>query len=761
MNARRVSLPDNWRAWPLDAKYRLLTRLNKVAAEQAKEVVTVLPEAKAIEAQGWRVWYAAVFGQAFVDALDSAETKDCHHSEAIGWHWDSRRALIVIELGTRTLNAQLAQKSISPKDYRNQIATLEELRPEFLAYFTIWARGNLKTTILRRIAVCDACLSVSAGVAGYALIVGGTKAKIRSTANSINALLTKPLSARGSEVWKYYPQLAEVRRNKFGHSQGWTTDLFMTNADYVFHFAGLEEGLAGANEEDIRPTFILPDDIDTRKDSVVEAERKFQVFTREILPMGQRGTLTLWAQNLISRFSTLFRIWKQQVRVLTNRFVTNPIPAVRDMITKVRTVNGIVKDIYISGKATWREWSKPGRIQEEIDRYGLPTFLRECQHEVEQDREGLVLQNYDDSVHVISVSQFEWMFGSRALPRYWSKYVYNDWARTKTKYHANVLGTVTVSPQNTRLPGCVFVFNPMSFNAGTAPEDVALRLLESISPTVGKGKKAKWGELIKSTLDRGGLERFVANTTRLIEERRVLLANVIPKYVDPILRSQNYQVFRCSHERTDVQRVFANVFGLPFAGTNPGSDGGVDTLNLLQRVDYNEPHPIIPNKAGYTRFFVVVPDDESRPTLTVDLEPLRMADGRIVWQPKPYTESLTPDELQDDDLFRYQCKNWRLRDPYLTAKGEIEGDILKMNDDHGNGLMMLFYDGCVQAVPLTGDERLDAAIPAGYHTEELAQRHDMTPDQQANTAWWVRRQTQKSLKGAKPKETDDFGEEIV
>lgn len=698
-----------------------------------------------------------MFGQPFVDALDSAETDDKHHSEAIEWHWNTRRALIRIEVETKNLTKQLSSGVISRETFDQQIEKLDDLRPLLLAYFTIWARGNLKTTIMRRVAVCDACLSSSSGVGGYALIVSGTKAKVRGTANSINALLTKPLSRKGSEVWRYYPKLAEVKRNKYGHSQGWTTDLIVTNADYVFHFTGLDEGMAGANEEDVRPTIIFPDDIDNRKDSPVIAERNFQTFTTEILPMRQWNTLIWFAQNLISRFSAMFRIWKQQVRVLTNRVFTDPIPAVRNFVTKVETVGGIVKDIYVSGQSTWKEWSKPGRIQAEIDTYGLSAFLRECQHEVEQSREGLVLQNWDDSAHVISVSQFASMFGARSLPHYWSKYVFNDWARTKTKYHANVAGVVTVSPQNSRLPGCVFVFNPMSFNAGTAPEDVALRLLKTISPTTAKGDA--WSELIKSTLDRGHLERYVADTTKLIEQRRVLLADVIPKHVEPILRAQNYQVFRCSHERTDVQRVFRLVFGLPFHGINPGSDGGVDTLNLLQRVDYTQDHPIIRNKKGYTRFFLVVDDDPLKPCLTIDLEPITYGEGRIVYEPAAYRESLTPDELMDADLFRYQCKNWRLRDPYLTSKGEIEGDLLKMNDDFGNGLMMLFHDGCVQAVPLTGEEKVEAAIPDGYHQAELQARDDMTSDQKFLTEQWVRRGIEKQFK-KKEREVDDYGEFI-
>jgi hypothetical protein len=203
----------------------------------------------------------------------------------------------------------------------------------------------------------------------------------------------------------------------------------------------LDEGVAGANFDDIRPTLIVPDDIDDREDSPVISENRFQTFTRAVLPTRQANTLVFYAQNLISRFSCMYRIWKQHARVLTNRYVTEPIPAVRGLVTETRTVNGIVKDVVVAGETTWHGWNRQ-RIQEEIDTYGLPAFLRECQHEVEQSKEGLALQHWDDAVHVISRSEFAAVYGTRTKPQRWHGFGFNDFARTKTKYHANVTGII-------------------------------------------------------------------------------------------------------------------------------------------------------------------------------------------------------------------------------------------------------------------------------------------------------------------------------
>lgn len=697
------------------------------------------PTAQDLEAAGWRTWYAELFGHRFVECLDSAETEDQHHSEALGWHWEARRALL--------------QGKRPPNDW--------------FAYFPTWSRGHMKSTLAEALIVTDAGLSVLYKQPGFALYIGREKGRIQESIANIETLLSSP------PVRALFPTLSQVARNEeTNQKRQWTGTFLHTRAQYVVKGGTIESAQAGsrvvteAGKAGTRPTFFVPDDIDGRDDSPVIAASNLRALTTEILPMRQANTLTFWAQNLISRYTCRYQIETQTVRVLTNRKPTVRVPAVRDLVTIPGTVDGVVRDLFVSGRITWRVWDA-ARVQDEINAEGLPAFLRECQHEVEQSREGLVLQNWDDPVHVISLSQFDRIFGTRELPRYWSKYVYNDWARTKTKYHANVAGLVTVSPENTPLPGCVFVFNPMSFPAGSMPEDVALRLLKVISPLARRPARdpwekpefRTWEEIIKSALDRGNLERFVADTAKLIEQRRVLLSDVIPKYVEPVIRAQNYQVFRCSHERTDVQKVYRTVFGLPFQGINPGSDGGTDTLNLLQRVDYKLAHPIVPGKMGYTRFFLVVPDDEARPCLTIDLKPVTYGDGRIVYEPMPYRDTLTPDELVDYDLFRFQMRNWRLRDPYLTSKGEVEGELLKMNDDFGNGLMMLFYDGCVQAVPLTGEEKVEAAIPAGYHTEELAKREDMDPAQKALTEWWVRRDITKRMKPQNV-ETDDYGERL-
>jgi hypothetical protein len=63
----------------------------------------------------WETFYGEIFGKSFIDALDSEETADRHHSDALEWHFDTRREL------------------------------LDNGRPDYFAYFPTWSRGNMKT----------------------------------------------------------------------------------------------------------------------------------------------------------------------------------------------------------------------------------------------------------------------------------------------------------------------------------------------------------------------------------------------------------------------------------------------------------------------------------------------------------------------------------------------------------------------------------------------------------------------------------------
>lgn len=642
-------------------------------ADAVKDFITLLEsdprqKARTLINAGWRVFYAALFGESFVEGLDSEETDDCHHSEAIEWHWKARLALL---RGERP-----------PGDW--------------FVYFPTWARGNMKTTIGRAMLVTDAILSWAHHKSGYALIPGGSSNKIKTHASSIEAMLHSP------RVVAVCPLLSRVKRNEMGRSRGWTATYIHTEAGYVFHFLGIEQGMAGANIEGVRPTFIQPDDIDSRDDSPLITERKFRALTWEILPSRQADTLVYWAQNIISRYSVRYRIEKQHVAVLTNRKPTQPVPAVRGLKVERRLVDGIWRDVVIDGRCTWRRWNLQ-RVQDEIDTYGLTAFLREAQHEVEQTNLDLMVHTWDDRVHVISESEFALVYGTRRMPASWMKEWGSDWARTKTSRHANVALWRTISPPLSPLPGMQFIFYPMSFPANSQPEDVAERILGCLEQPKG----TTWQQMRRDALARVNAVSFTRTQLERIEYEQRIMEEIFPPLVVPVLEKHHCAGGVNSHEREDVRRIFNAVYGMRCTGVNPKKFGGIEQINRDFYVDYSLEHPFRPGESGYTRTFLVVPDDPAAE------EEERVVAGRrgVVRRPVPFMESVMPEELEDHDLFRFQMVNWRTRPAKLTEMGEIIDIPEKANDDFGNVLQMLAVGRPLQVRPLEPAEEFQMLLP--------------------------------------------------
>ena len=618
-------------------------------------------ELRTLVDKGWRVCYAEWFGQAFVDILAP------HHIEAIEWHWESR------------------------------IAFLEGRKPDYLAYFPVWPRGHMKSTLAEKMVVVDAMLASAYGQPGYALYVARSKDKVETHIANIEKILSEPA------IRKWNPKLSNPQKSTTTNQQKkWTSTFLKAECNYSIQGGSLDSGLAGSRVDDTRPTIILLDDIDGREDSPVIAEFRLKQLTTEILPMRQADTLVFFAQNLISRYSTMYRIVSNQARVLTNRKPSKPVPAVLNLKTEERLVDGIIKDMYVSGEPTWKAWDAP-RIQDEIDTEGLESFLREAQHEVEESKQGQIFYNYDDNIHAISQSEFDNKFGKGSWLK-WRKKPGNDWARTKTDKHANVAGWLTISDVNTKFPNATFLIDAMSFPANSAPEDVAERLLTSLSPYayVERDKKTTWSGLRKELLSNSNATRHTQTVAEQMDYERGALSRVIPRYSKDLLQRCNVQQGEMSHEMDTVRKIYAVVYGLSFKGTNPRKHGGIEAINREMRVDYDQPHAFRPEQRGYTRWYIVVPDDLSRPY---------EIDGVTVYYPRPFPISLKTDTLVDTDLWRFQMQNYRYRPPTLTAAGETIDDPEKMYDDGPNTLCMWYVGAPLRGTSLTPDQKIDMLIP--------------------------------------------------
>ena len=205
----------------------------------------------------------------------------------------------------------------------------------------------MKSSLAERMVIVDGMLSSAYQRPGYALYVARSKDKVETHIANIEQLL-------GSDaIRKWNPKLSNPKKSiTTNQSKKWTSTFLKSEANYSIQGGSLDSGLAGSRVEETRPSFEVMDDIDGREDSPLIAESRFRQLTTEILPMRQADTLVFFAQNLISRYSTMYRIYKGQSRVLTNRKPTHPIPAVTNLVTREAVVDGIVKDHYVSGEST-------------------------------------------------------------------------------------------------------------------------------------------------------------------------------------------------------------------------------------------------------------------------------------------------------------------------------------------------------------------------------------------------------------------------
>lgn len=620
---------DDWRKWPRDVKEKLY---QQYLAEEAVE------RARDLESQGWERWYATIFGEYFVSNLAP------HHIEAITWHW----------------NAVMQKRA--------------GLKVQKATYPAIWSRGHRKSSIVRAIVAADACLLSP----GYCLYVSCTKNKVRGHAISVEGLITS------RALTEYYPAVGQVRRNDQNASKGWTAEFIYCDAGYIFHYIGLDQGVAGANVDEIRPTLIVLDDIDDREDSPLISENRLHTLTRAVLPTGVHNTLVFMAQNYISRHGAIYRIHTGKEILLTNRVITKPIPAVYGLITSPELQDdGLIHDVVKAGTPSWDYYGIP-RVQEEIDRIGLSSFVAECQHDVEADKSGAILPEYDEATHIVHWDDFNRRYSldpaNRECPPHWRRYVGHDWGASEG--HACVVVFLAVAAQNAPLAGTVFVEKVMSFPASTLAGQVAHRVLEWVLRHNQREMRSyiELGLLDRATGDPGDL--LASGARRRVQEELMKL-------------SRSYCMWHMGHDHKAVRDIYRMIYGLPFQPCNPKRAGGIEQIRHHLRADHDTPHPFKAGKTGYSRMYM-------------------LADGM--------PEGAEYRWLQNDDglrIVREQLPEWRWRPPQLTTSGMLDERPMKLDDDIGNAMMMVFTHFQMAATPLTQSERVVAAIPPELRYDSL------------------------------------------
>lgn len=273
----------------------------------------------------WRDWLPALFPSYF-----SAKFADRHIEF---WEW-----LTAVELG------------IKPRPF-----------------VAIWGRGGAKSTNSEAAAVWVGAHDTRR----YMWYVSETQDQADEHVANIGAML------EASTVEAHYPRLAARKVGKYGSSKGWRRNRLRTASGLTVDALGLDTARRGFKVEEQRPDMMIFDDIDGELDTIETTDKKEIVITKKLLPAGSKDCAILFVQNLVLATGIFGRLYDGTARYLANRIVSGPHPAIIDL--KTENVNG--RDTIIQGVATW-EGQNLAICQAQIDEWGLPAFLAECQHDV-------------------------------------------------------------------------------------------------------------------------------------------------------------------------------------------------------------------------------------------------------------------------------------------------------------------------------------------------------------------------------------------
>lgn len=253
-----------------------------------------------------------------------------------------------------------------------QIDPLERPSP----FVGIWPRGGAKSTS------AEMALTYLAGTGKrkYALYVCESQDQADDHISNVASLLENPRFAR------YYPLASQRKIGKFGNSRGWRRNRLRTASDFTIDAIGLDTAARGAKMENMRPDFMVIDDIDAESDSEQVIQRKIQALTRKLLPAGAANMATLAIQNLVHLNSIFSRLSDGSVSFLADRQVSGPFKALNDMTYELNEKTH--RFIITGGRPNW-VGQDIARCQELMDDIGLPAFLQECQQEVEAEPGGM------------------------------------------------------------------------------------------------------------------------------------------------------------------------------------------------------------------------------------------------------------------------------------------------------------------------------------------------------------------------------------
>jgi hypothetical protein len=287
---------------------------------------------RAEEERDWRGWLAAVF------PAYTVHPPAPYHEELWGWIWGIRRG--------------------------------ERAAP----FVSVLPRGWAKSTTAELGLAAVAARRTRA----YALYVCETQEQADDhVANVATMLELDPYARR-------YPAAASRRLGKYGRPGGWRRNRLRAESGFTLDAIGLDTASRGIKLDQDRPDLLVLDDLDGKLDTPATTERKLTTLTHSIIPAGATHAAVLALQNLVTPEGIFARLVDGRADFLSDRRVSGPHPAVRDLVTE-RLGH---RDVIRSGEPTWPAMGLDA-CQALIDTEGLTAFLAERQHEVAVPSGGL------------------------------------------------------------------------------------------------------------------------------------------------------------------------------------------------------------------------------------------------------------------------------------------------------------------------------------------------------------------------------------
>lgn len=260
----------------------------------------------------------------------------------------------------------VASKPLSPR-HRRLWEWFERLTPgtKPRAKVEPWPRGGAKSTTGQLGVVYVGCRLTRR----FALIVSETQDQADLLVQSIASLFERIGIERSL--------------SKYGYSKGWSAQRLRTANGFNVMGLGLDGAVRGIKFDELRPDLILLDDFDNQHDTPRAVAKKVKTITASILPAGSIDSAVLFLQNLIHEGSIMTSLVRGNADFLHQRESAIVEPAVRGLETeRVEMPDGSREYRIVGGEATW-EGQDLATAEAQINEWGLPTFLRESQHEVE------------------------------------------------------------------------------------------------------------------------------------------------------------------------------------------------------------------------------------------------------------------------------------------------------------------------------------------------------------------------------------------